>query len=65
MKYDLSFNDWLWNLGTIRCDFDVDWCNFAIQNTGDGASQQGFKWNRRTSDNIKTNTFEGPEQGDY
>ena len=50
-------------LGTIRCDFDADWCGFVIKNSGDSASQQGFKWNRRTSANIKNNNIEGPEQG--
>ena len=50
-------------LATIICDFDDDWCDFAVTATGDGPSTQGFKWSRRTSNNIKTNTFEGPEQG--
>lgn len=50
-------------IGTIKCDFDVDWCGFVIKNSGDSASQQGFKWNRRTSNNIKNNNIEGPEQG--
>ena len=49
--------------GTIACDFDQDWCNFKIQNTGDDNSKKGFAWQRRSANSIKNNGLEGPETG--
>jgi hypothetical protein len=49
--------------GTIKCNFDADWCNFGVSATGDGNSQAGFKWARKTSQQITNNNLEGPGQG--
>ena len=57
--------DWklLFILGTIRCDFDDGFCNFAVSNNCNDNSKAGFKWERKTSDNIKNNGLEGPDKG--
>ena len=51
--------------GTIKCDFQNDWCDFAVSNTGDSHSVHGLGWTRETGDTIKNKQFQGPERGKY
>ena len=50
-------------LGTIKCNFDADWCGFSTSANGDDAAKAGFKWQRKTAQQIKENNMEGPGQG--
>ena len=49
--------------GTIECSFDEDWCDFSTSANGDDAAKAGFKWQRKTGQQIKENSMEGPGQG--
>lgn len=48
--------------GTIRCDFNQDWCKFAITTNGD-AAKNGFGWVRKTVKQINDQGLEGPDKG--
>ena len=50
-------------IGTIKCNFDADWCGFGTSANGDDAAKAGFKWQRKTGQQIKENNMEGPGQG--
>ena len=51
-------------IGTIKCNFDADWCDFGTSANGDDPAKAGFKWQRKTAQQIKEcNTCEGPGQG--
>ena len=49
--------------GTIKCNFDADWCDFSTSANGDDPAKAGFKWQRKTGQQIKENSMEGPELG--
>ena len=49
--------------GTIKCDFQKDWCDFAVSHSANGPATQGFDWKRQTGDTIKNKNLEGPERG--
>ena len=48
---------------TIKCNFDADWCDFSTSANGDDPAKAGFKWQRKTGQQIKENSMEGPELG--
>ena len=50
-------------LGTIRCDFDQDWCNFQQRSDGDDASKKGFEWMRHNGKWLQEQNADGPYQG--
>ena len=50
-------------IGTIKCNFDADWCGFGTSANGDDPAKAGFKWQRKTAQQIKENNMEGPGQG--
>ena len=50
-------------IGTIVCDFNNDWCDFARNTNGDDKSKQGFGWTRKNSNEIQSQNLEGPDQG--
>ena len=52
-------------VGTIKCDFQQDWCGFSTSHTGDGPSAQGLDWKRQTGDTIKNKNLEGPDRGRF
>ena len=50
-------------IGTIKCNFDADWCGFGTSANGDDPAKAGFKWARKTAQQIKENNMDGPQQG--
>ena len=61
----LNFPFFCHSIGTIVCDFNNDWCEFSKSMTGDDKSKSGFGWIRKSSNQIKDQSMEGPEQGGY
>ena len=58
MKFAMNLNT-----GTIKCNFDADWCGFGTSANGEDPAKAGFKWQRKTAQQIKENSMEGPGQG--
>ena len=50
-------------VGTIKCDFEADWCQFAPKTEGDDASKNGFEWMRHNGKWIQEQSADGPIQG--
>ena len=50
-------------LGTIKCNFNADFCGFKATATGDNDSKAGFKWVRKTAQQVTNQHLEGPGQG--
>ena len=46
--------------GTIRCNFDNDWCSFGHTVKGDDGSRPGLAWARKTGKQIQNQNIEGP-----
>ena len=51
--------------GTIRCDFDKDWCDWKAKNEGDDAAKKGFNWMRKNSNQVEQQGLDGPDHGNY
>ena len=62
INIQMNYDD-LSSTGTIKCDFEKDWCDFTTKNVGDDAAKKGFNWMRKNSNQVENQGLDGPDKG--